>query len=84
MVKNDINIIGGYCNDSVLNMCIDATQGYKSGTYKECSNYKCFMELLKQKSIDPMVANKRGYNAFDLCYRSGKVHYLSHLKVLNK
>ena len=83
-VFKDINILGGTQNDSLLNVCISTNLGYDMNSYKECTNYKCFMLLLKQDSIDPTLENKRKQNAFDMCYRSGKIQYLSHLELLKK
>ena len=71
-VLDDINIIGGKNDDTLLNTCIQSRSHYDEVTYKSGVNYQIFELLLSQPGINPNISNKFGYNAFDLCRRSQK------------
>ena len=78
---DDINIIGGKNDDTLLNMCIESINRYEEVTYKSSVNFKVFELLLSQPGINPNVSNKFGHNAFDMCRRRGKFQYL---EILNE
>ena len=78
---NDINVIGGKNDDTLLNTCISSMMYYDQVTFEISLNFKVFEFLLSQAGIDPNISNKFGYNAFDMCRRWNKLQYL---KVLNE
>ena len=75
----DVNAVGGVDNDSVLNMCIKSRYCYHNVTYKSGENFEIFQLLLKQNGIDPHLKNKFGFDAFDMCDREEKSHYVEYL-----
>ena len=75
----DVNAVGGVNNDSVLNMCIESRNGYHNVRYKSGLNFEIFQLLLKQNGIDPHLKNKFGFDAFDMCDRALKSHYIEYL-----
>ena len=75
----DVNAAGGVNNDSVLNVCIKSRCGYHDVKYKGGSNFEIFQLLLKQNGIDPHLKNKFGFDAFDMCDRAVKSHYIKYL-----
>ena len=80
-VLDDINVIGGKNNDTLLNMCVESIARYDEVTYKSGVHFQVFKLLLSQPGINPNISNKFGYNAFDMCRRSQKLEYL---KILNE
>ena len=82
-VLDDINIIGGRNDDTLLNECIASKARYDEVTYKSSVNFKVFEFLLSHDGINPNISNKFGYNAFDMCRRCQKFEYLDILNEWN-
>ena len=80
----DVNALGGVNGDSVLNTCIKSRYGYHNVTYKAGGNFEIFQLLLKQNGIDPHLKNKFGFDAFDMCDREEKSHYIEYLNQYTK
>ena len=79
-LRKEVNKIGGRDGDTLLNVCAKTVKGYDPSWLNRCSNFKCFETLLQLEDIDPYIKNKKGWDAFDMCRRSGKREYLDMLE----